>query len=377
MQNKYIWQLPNWSDFTWQSDRLLKLLGEARFAQSQLLTQVKDLGLKERSWAQQELLLEETLKTASIEGEIYQRNSVRSSIRKHLGLPGGSDVQIEPHVDGLVQVLLDATVQHQQMLTKERLFVWHAALFPTGYSGFQKIETGQWRSEGVAVVSGAVGQEKILYEGVPAKLLEKEMSKFFVWWKNSSQLDGLLRAAIVHIWFVMIHPFADGNGRLARVLTEMALAQDENLAIRYYSLSSQIMDERTRYYKVLQENQGDVRDITSWLEWFLETFVKSIKKSKKLIEIVLVKDSFWRKNSHITLTSRQKKVLNRLLDVGQGNFIGGMTTRKYAALTKVSKATAFRELDDLLKKGMLQRTASKGRSVSYELELYYHQDRHR
>jgi len=278
-------------------------------------------------------------------------------------------MQTEPPVDGLVQVLLDATVQHHQVLTKKRLFSWHAALFPTGYSGFQQIEVGQWRTEGVAVVYGAFGQEKVHYEGVPAELIDQEMSSFFTWWEDSSQIDGLLRAAIAHFWFVMIHPFADGNGRLARVLTEMALAQDEQLAIRYYSLSSQIMDERARYYKMLQENQGASRDITLWLEWFLEMFCKSIKKSKLLIEIVLVKDAFWQKNNQIEVSTRQRKVLNKLLDVGQGNFEGGLTTRTYAALTKVSKATAFRELADLLEKGMLQRNASKGRSVRYALKI--------
>lgn len=365
---KYIWQLSNWSDFTWQSESLLKLLGQARASQSQLLTQVKSLGFEEQTWARQELLLEETMQTASIEGENYQRDSVRSSIIKYLGLPGGENKKTEPQIDGLVQVLLDATQNYHQPLTRERLFSWHAALFPTGYSGLYKIEVGQWRSEGVAVVSGAIGREEIHYEGLPAKMIEREMNKFLSWWEQSEQLDGLLRAAVAHLWFIMIHPFADGNGRLARVLAEMALAQDEKIGVRYYSLSSQLMYKRAEYYQILHDSQGLQTDITAWLEWFLQTFIKAIERSKKIMKLVLEKAEFWQKHGQVELNKRQVKVINKLLDIGRGNFKGGLTTRKYAAITKVSKATAFRELDDLLKKKIIARNlGNKGRNVSYNL----------
>ncbi|MEN8253309.1 MAG: Fic family protein [Patescibacteria group bacterium] len=367
MQNKYIWQIPDWSQFKWQDRELLKILGKARAAQSQLLTRVKSLRLEEQDWAHQELLLEEALQTASIEGEKYKRNSIRSSIAKHLGLPGGRTQKTEPRVDGLVQVLLDATQKYNEPLTKNRLKSWHASLFPTGYSGLHKIEVGEWRSEPVMVVSGAIGKEKIHYEGLPAKLVDEEMNSFLSWWKDSSQLDGLLRAAIVHFWFVMVHPFADGNGRIARVLTDMVLAQDEHLSNRYYSLSSQIMDERAKYYDILQQCQVAKRDITPWIEWFLTTFIKATDKSKILLSLVLEKADFWRKHHDVILSSRQRKVLNKLLDVGRGNFKGGLTTRKYAALTKTSKATAFREIDHLLKQGLIKKNRGEGRSVSYDL----------
>lgn len=367
MNDKYIWQLEDWSDFTWDSESLIKLLGQARTEQARLLAQVKGLGFKDQAWARQELLMEETIQTARIEGENYQRDSVRSSIVKHLGLDDGKNKKIEPQIDGLVQVLLDATQNYHQPLTKERLLSWHAALFPTGYSGLHKIEIGQWRSDGVVVASGAIGKEVIHYEGLPAELIDQEMKKFFIWWENSTELDGLLRAAVAHLWFVMIHPFTDGNGRLARVLTEMALAQDEGIPQRYYSLSSQIIHERSLYYQILQSSQGLSHEITPWLNWFLQTFIKSLDRSKEIINLVLQKAEFWQRYSFVKINYRQEKVINKLLDLGQGNFKGGLTTRKYAAMTKVSKATSFRELDYLLKKNILKKNPGKGRSVSYDL----------
>jgi Fic family protein len=374
MNTTYIWQLPDWSDFTWQANELLEDLGKARAAQSQLLTQVKNLGLEDQDWAYQEVLLEEAVQTSRIEGEIVKRNSVRSSIIKQLGLSGGETKKTEPYADGLIQVLLDATQKNQEPLTKERLFAWHAALFPTGYSGLSKIEVGKWRTEPVVIVSGAIGKEKVHYEGLPVSLLDSEMHTFLSWWEETLSnkndrvhLDGLMRAAIVHFWFIMIHPFSDGNGRLARVLTDMALTQDEQLSSRYYSLSSQIMDDRAAYYRVLQQCQGADRDITPWIKWFLQTFIKAIEKSKLILQIVLEKADFWRKHQQVTLSDRQKKVVNKLLDVGRGNFKGGLTTRKYAAIAKVSKATAFREISYLVQQGLITANEGRGRSVSYDL----------
>ena len=246
---------------------------------------------------------------------------------------------------------------------------WHAGLFPTGRSGFHKIKVGQWRGkEPKRVVSGPAGREKIHFEAPPGEAVTKEMRLFFSWWNSGSQkMDGLLRAGLAHFYFVTIHPFEDGNGRIARALTDMALAQDEKLGVRYYSLSSQIMEEREEYYRILEKSSKANRNITDWLSWFLDCYQRAIQRSDKIIGLVLAKADFWQRHAQAIMNERQKKIVNRLLDAGKDGFQGGLTTRKYVSMAKVSRATAFREISDLLEKGILRQKPAKGRSVSYDL----------
>ncbi len=370
-QLKYIWQNKRWTDFSWDSEKLLPLLGKARQIQGKILARVKNLGLTLTNEAQAEILTEEAIKTSAIEGEILNRDSVRSSVARHLGLPQAGVLRADRHVDGLIEILLDGTINYDQELSTKRLKDWHAALFPTGYSGLHKIHVGQWRTTDVQVVSGAVGRERVHFQAPPADKVEGEIKNFLSWWKKSlGDTEGFLRAGIAHFWFVTIHPFDDGNGRITRVLTDMALAQDERLQVRLYSFSSQIMEERNAYYDVLEKCSKINGNITPWLCWFLGCLVRSMEKSETIIAGVLAKGEFWQKHNQTSMNDRQRKVINRLLDSGAGNFQGGLTTRKYVSLTQTSRATAFREISDLLNKRVLiQNPHSKGRSVSYDLDF--------
>ncbi len=367
--SKYIWQDKNWPSFTWDSGRLLPLLGKARQTQGKILARAKSLGLYLTSEAQAEILTEEALKTSAIEGEILSRDSVRSSVARHLGLSQAPLPRSERHVDGLVEILLDAARNHDKPLTAKRLKGWQAALFPTGYSGLHKIRAGEWRGGDVQVVSGPVGRERVHFQAPPKERLDSEIKDFLSWWEKSlGREEGFLRAGIAHFWFVTVHPFDDGNGRVTRALADMALAQDEKSQVRIYSFSSQIMEERNAYYDVLEKCSKAGLDITEWLEWFLGCLIHAMEKSEIIIAKVLAKAEFWQMHSQTTLNDRQRKVINRLLDAGQGQFQGGLTTRKYASMTKASRATAFREISDLVDKKILaQNPQTKGRNVSYEL----------
>lgn len=364
----YIWQTKEWPKLNWQEAPLLSLLSQARKDQGILLGRVKSLGFDLGGQAEAVVLTEEAIKTSAIEGERLNRDSVRSSVARHLGLPAAGLAKDTRSVDGLVEVLLDATRGYEKPLTSERLKSWQAAFFPTGYSGFSKIRVGKWRdSEPMRVVSGPVGREKVHYEAPPGKKVEKEMKQFISWWGASLKSeDGLLRAAVAHFYFVTIHPFEDGNGRIARALTDMALAQDENLGTRFYSLSSQIMEERDDYYRVL-ENCSKGNNITDWLVWFFGCYVRAVRGAEKVIADVLAKADFWHQHNQTEMSERQRKVVNRLLDAGKGGFQGGLTTRKYVSMAKVSRATAFREISELLEKGILRQNPAKGRSVNYDL----------
>ena len=386
---KYIWQLKTWPRMTWRSDFLLSLLGQARLAQGNLLGRVKRLGFELGSAAQADILTEEAIKTSAIEGERLNLQAVRSSVARHLGLPGVGLGPATRSIDGLIEVLLNATQNYDVSLTAERLQGWHAALFPTGHSGFHKIRVGEWRGkEPMRVVSGPVGREKIHFEAPPGERVEEEMRQFLTWWDTTShQMDGLLRAGLTHFYFVTIHPFEDGNGRIARALTDMALAQDEKLGVRYYSLSSQIMEERDAYYRILEKtSKTNHLDVTDWLLWFLGCYQRAVGRSDKIIGHVLAKADFWQHHTQTVMNERQRKVVNRLLDAGEGGFVGGLTTRKYVSMAKVSRATAFREISDLLEKGIFRQNPAKtgttssreragikgfrpakGRSVSYDL----------
>jgi Fic family protein len=367
---KYIWQSGSWPRLTWDSNVLLSLLGQARFTQGNFLARVKRFGFRLGEEAQADILTEEAIKTAAIEGERLNPQMVRSSVIRHLGLRQAGLISATRPVDGLVEVILDATQKYNQPLFADRLKGWHAALFPLGRSGLHKIRVGQWRGKvPMQVVSGPVGKEKIHFQAPPGETVEAEMRQFLRWWESSRKAtDGILRAGLAHLYFVTIHPFEDGNGRIARALTDMALAQDGKLNVRYYSLSSQIMEEREGYYDILERcTKGDSVNVTKWLVWFLECFERAIQRSDKIIGNVLAKAEFWQEHTQAELNVRQKKVLNRMLDAGPGGFVGGLTTRKYVSIAKTSRATAFREIADMLDKKILHQLSGKGRSVHYDL----------
>ncbi len=384
---KYIWERKNWPDFKYDEAALLKPLSELRILQGKLLGRAASLGLKLETEAQAVVLVEEALRTAEIEGQKLNRDAVRSSVAVRLGLPKGVGAQ-DRNVDGLVDVLLDAVRFHNKPLTLERINGWHAALFPSGYSGLRKIKTGKLRGdEPMQIVSGPIGKEKVHFEALPKKRLAEEMKLFLEWWHSSSgNMDGVLRAATAHLRFVTIHPYEDGNGRLARALTDMALAQDEELKARFYSVSSEIMRTRDKYYKILEDVQrcrigpstkaqgqsraSEVRrgiDVTEWYLWFIKCVAASIEHSQNIIANVFRRLDFWSQHAQTQLSERQKKVLSRILEAGPGKFTGGLTTRKYVSIAKVSRATAFREIADMLDKKILRQLPGKGRSVRYDL----------
>jgi Fic family protein len=364
----WIWQHANWTAFRWDAAVLLPLLGECRKRQGMLLAAVSSLGMAQAVEAQADLLTDEALTTAAIEGETLARESVRSSVARQLGLPTAG-LAIDRSADGLVSVLLDAAADAASPLTAQRLHGWHAALFPAGYSGFARIRTGRWRGEGpMRVVSGAAGRERVHYEAPPATAVPGEMRSFLSWFnRQEPEADGLIRAAVAHFRFVAIHPYDDGNGRLARALTDRAIARDDGRPARYYSMSSQIMKERLDYYAALGRCSAGDGDLTPWLAWFLGCFRRAIEDSERRLAVVLDKARFWRRHAGLPLTARQQKVVNRLLDAGRDGFAGGLTTRKYVGMTGASRATAFREIESLLTRCVLVRRAGGGRSVSYDL----------
>jgi len=369
---KYIWQNKLWPNFIWDSDCLLKPLGDIRFSQGSLLAQIRELGFEIQQAARADVLVEEALKTSAIEGEKLDPDAVRSSVGRRLGLPdaGLKDVR-DQKADGLVEILLDATMNHSKKITPERIWGWHAALFPTGYSGMTKISVGKWRDDkqgSMQVVSGYIGHEKIHFKAPPATKLVKEMQAFVLWINEKNNLDGILKAGLAHLWFVTIHPFDDGNGRIARTLTEMLLAKDENSPKRFYSLSSQVMSERNDYYKILKATQSGTEDITDWMKWFLECMNRAVLNSNTLLEKIMIKARFWKEFAQVRLHERQTKMINRLLDAGMGGFAGGMKNKKYMGIAHTSRATAQRELADLVKKGILIKLPGGGRSTSYDLD---------
>jgi len=369
---KYIWGNKSWPDFTWDSDFLLKPLGEVRFNQGSLIAQIRDLGFDIQQAARADVLVEEALKTSAIEGESLDPDAVRSSVGRHLGIPDAGFKNVnDQKADGLVQILLDATKNYSREYTFDRLFSWHAALFPTGYSGMVKINVAQWRDDKqgpMQVISGPVGKKKVHFEAPPATSLESEMNVLISWINKKSDMDGIIKGAVCHLWFITIHPFDDGNGRVARTLTDMLLARDENSPKRFYSLSSQIMAERNDYYDILNTTQKGSQDITIWLEWFLGCMNRAILNSNSLLEKIMAKAKFWKAFAQTRLNDRQIKVINRLLDLGPDGFLGGLKNKKYIGIAHTSRATAQRELSDLVKKGILIKLPGGGRSSSYDLD---------
>lgn len=364
---QYIWQRQDWPHFTWDKAELIEVLAQARKLQGQIIAYVDLLGLEDQA----QVLLEEAFTTSAIEGEKLDRNSLRSSIANRLGLSKAGLSSSTRAADGLIELLLDATSNYQKSLTVERIHGWHAGLFPTGHSGIHKINVGEFRTshEPMQVVSGSLDHTKIHFEAPPSKQVPQEVKSFLKWWSHSQKEDGLIRAGIAHLWFVTIHPYDDGNGRLARAITDMALAQDEKTGYRLYSVSAQILKERDAYYEILESIQKNNLDITLWLKWFLEMLTKAFANSQGLIHKAIFVAKFWKHHQATVLNERQRKVIQKMLALEPEGFLGGITNKKYVSITKTSRESAKRDLADLEQKGILKRNPGEGRSVSYSLSL--------
>jgi Fic family protein len=364
----YLHQLPEWPNFTWQQDAITTLLGEVRNLQGRILGRMESLGFDFRNEATLETLTLDILKSTEIEGEFLNPEQVRSSLARKLGLEWAGAVPSDRNVDGMVEMMLDATQNCWEPLTSERLFDWHAALFPTGRSGMFKITVGNWRTDSTGpmqVVSGALGREKVHFQAPDAALVPKEMERFMTWFNTQNNLDLVLKAAVAHLWFVTIHPFEDGNGRITRAITDMLLSQSDKTTQRFYSMSAQIRVERKGYYEILEKTQKGELDITGWIVWFLTCLQNALLATNILLDRVLFKANFWNKNAHTILNERQHKLLNRLLD----GFEGKLTSSKWAKIAKSSKDTAIRDINDLIEKGILVKEEGGGRSTSYNFKL--------
>lgn len=360
----YLHQLPDWTDFKWDERSVLIRLGELRYKQGLVLGRMSGLGFELDKEALLETLSLEVQKSAEIEGEIFEREQVRSSLANHLGLEWGGTVSTDRHIDGMVEMLLDATQNFAQPLTEERLFAWHRLLFPL-VKGRYRMVVGDWRKDvsgRMRVVSGTIGKETIHFEAPEAALVPEEMAHFLDWFNREEGQNLLLKAAIAHLWFVTIHPFEDGNGRIARALTEMLLARSDNQSTRFYSLSAQIRSERKSYYEHLEHTQKGTGDITNWLQWFLDCLDKALADSASLLSKVLNKVRFWQSHGITPFNDRQRKLIALLLD----GFEGKLTSSKYAKICKCSQDTALRDLQDLIQKGILQQSESGSRSTNYE-----------
>ena len=362
----YIHDLHGWPGFRWDDGLLAQRLAPVRHRQGRLIGRMEALGFDLRAEAVLTTLTEDVLKSSEIEGEILVKEQVRSSIARRLGMDIGALDPADRHVEGVVEMMLDATQKYAEPLTAERLFAWHAALFPTGRSGMTKIVVGAWRDENsgpMQVVSGPIGRERVHYEAPTAGRLNAEMSVFLQWLAEDAQLEPVLKAAIAHLWFVTIHPFEDGNGRIARAIADMALARSEQSPQRFCSMSAQFQLERKTYYDILEATQKGDLDITAWLEWFLRCLDRAIDGAEDLLSGVLHKAYFWEAIKDQPLNARQRTVLNRLLD----GFEGKLTSSKWAKLTKSSPDTALRDITDLVERGVLVRDGAGGRSTSYSL----------
>lgn len=360
----YIYEHKNWTNFSWQDKAINFIFGEVKLKQGKLIGQMNALGFSAKEEATLTALTLDVVKSSEIEGELLNYEQVRSSIARRLGINTAGLVPSSRHIEGVVEMMLDATQRYTSPLTEKRLFGWHAALFPTGYSGPYAIEVGTYRTGEMQVVSGAMGKEKIHYEAVQPKLVKTEMDKFLDWFNNDNQLDPVLKAAIAHFWFIIIHPFDDGNGRIGRAITDMLLARAEGSGERFYSMSSQILAERKRYYEILQKVQHSTGDITEWLEWFLHCLKNAMLATEHTTRRVLRKAEFWKLHDNTAINERQRTILNMLFD----GFEGKLKSSKWAKITRVSTDTALRDIKDLIAKGILQETNEGGRNVNYELK---------
>jgi Fic family protein len=362
--NVYIWQDNDWPHFRWNESEIVYRLAEVRNHQGLLLGRISTLGFEVQSSAMLEAMTSDVASSSEIEGVALNNKEVRSSVAKHLGLPTEGLPEADHYVDGVVQVLVDAVKNAMQPLSKERMFNWHAALFPTGRSGAWKIVVADWRKslEPMQVVSGAMGKEKVHYEAPPMVDVPAMMDELIDWINSSVIIDPILKAAIAHLWFVSIHPFEDGNGRIARTVTDMLMTRADNLSQRYYSISAAILNNKKEYYDILEKTQHGGMDITVWLIWFIDITDKAIAKTNGIISSAVSKSEFWNKHSSDTLNGREIKIINRLLD----GFSGKLTTNKYAKICHCSTDTALRDLQELITYSIMIK-AGEGRGTYYEM----------
>ncbi len=360
----FIWKHKDWPAFRSDDSALLEPLAAARLAQGRLLGAMSRLGFDLKLETQVSALTEEVIMSSDIEGEVFNRSSVRSSLARRLGLPNAAVAPEDARTEGAVSLMVDATEGFDRTLTAERLFGWQAVLFPTGFSGFHRVTVGGWRtdSEGaMQVVSGPAGRERVHFEAPPAKNLPGEMDRFMGWFNGPAEMDGLIRAALAHLWFVTIHPFDDGNGRVGRAIAEMALAQSEASPQRFYSMSSQIRKERRDYYSILEKTTKGTLDVTLWLIWFLGCFTRAVENAGEINRKVLQKADFWQRHGSAPMNERQRQMLNRVLD----GFEGNLTARKWALISKCSVPTAQRDIADLVVRMLLRKNPGGSKNTSY------------
>ena len=365
----YIWQASDWPSWRYDLAALAQSLAHVSRAQGLLMGRLADIGMVLRDQASLSVLTEDVIKTSEIEGEQLNVESVRSSIARRLGVDIGALAPVDRHVESVVQMVLDATANCNAAVSRDRLFGWHAALFPTGYSGLARINVGGWRNDATGpmqVVSGPLGRQRVHFEAPPADRLQSETDRFINWANSASNEPPLIKAGLAHLWFVTLHPFDDGNGRIARAVGDLFLARADGSPQRFYSLSAQIQRERKAYYDILERTQKQSLDVTEWLTWFLETLHRAVDQAQHTLDAVLAKTRFWQRwaaPGSAPLNERQVKLINRLL----AGFEGKLTSSKGAAIAKCSPDTALRDITDLLVRGVLRKTAAGGRSTSYEL----------
>lgn len=363
----WIHERQNWTDFKWDNERLMSQLSSLRFQQGRLLGRMEELGFEFRQEAGLDVLTSDIVKSSSIEGEMLNQEEVRSSIARRLGITIHNSVPVGRHVEGVVEMTLDATRNYSAPLTQKRLFGWHSSLFPTGYSGMYPIRVGKWRTEEegrMNVISGPIGREKIHFQAPLANRLHEEMKKFLDWFNGKQGIDWVIKAGIAHLWFVTIHPFQDGNGRIARAIGDMALSRADASSVRFYSLSSQIEAERKEYYRQLERQQRSSSEITGWLDWFLSCMANSVARAEDALSHVLYKAKLWKRMEQANVNNRQTIVVGRMLEP---DFKGYINTSKYAKLTKCSNDTALRDIQELKRMGILVQNPGAGRSTSYRL----------
>lgn len=362
----YVHQLSTWPTFSWDSRRIEQPLGAVRLQQGRLIGKMRAMGFQLKAEAVLRTLTEDVIKSSEIEGENLDREQVRSSIARRLGMDIGALAPADRNVEGVVEMMLDATQNFGQRLTDERLFAWHGALFPTGRSGLTRIAVGAWRKperDPMQVVSGPIGRERVHYEAPAAEVLDIEMGAFLKWLQDGPELDPVLKAGIAHLWFVTIHPFEDGNGRIARAIADLALARSENSSQRFYSMSAQIRAEANAYYDILEATQKGDGDITDWLLWFCRCLGRAIEGAETTLASVISKAEFWKRHASVALNERQRDMLNRLL----GSFVGNLTTSKWAKITRCSQDTALRDIEGLITACILIKEPAGGRSTRYAL----------
>ncbi|MBA3067908.1 MAG: Fic family protein [Hyphomonas sp.] len=365
----YIHERDQWPNFRWNEAKITKQLASLRLRQGKLIGRMEALGITLRSEAVLRTLTEDVLKTSEIEGEKLDPDQVRSSLACRLGIEIGALTPSDCDVEGVVEMMLDATQNYAKPLDAERLFGWHAALFPTGRSGMSKIVVGNWRDDSdgpMQVVSGPIGRERVHFEAPKAKRLPAEMKAFIYWYNANTDLDAVLKAALAHLWFVTIHPFTDGNGRIARAIADMSLARSEESANRFYSMSAQIKNERNVYYDILEHTQKGDLDITDWLTWFLDCLDHAFVGAETILASVLRRANFWKKHAQTNLNDRQRLMLNKLLN----GFEGKLTSSKWAKITKSSQPTAGRDIEQLIALDILRKDEAGGRSTSYSLVVW-------